>query len=64
MSAIRRYILVDRDDNESDFDFDNYQDALAAARAADSAVVAHIYEFNDSELVWTPTNDDRWPPTS
>ena len=63
MAEIRRYVLVDTDDQESNREFDTYADALVAARHEGKAVIAHVFELTDSELVWTPDGSDIWPPT-
>lgn len=62
MSEIRRYVLVDEDDNEQDYEYDSYRAALDAAREYGCAIVARTYEYADSELVWTPDGGDTWPP--
>ncbi len=61
MSEIRRYVLVDADDNEQDYEFANYQDAYASAQKQNMAIIARTYEYSDSELVWTPTGSNEWP---
>ena len=63
MAQIERYVLVDRDNTEGDHEFDDYQEA---ERAADEnhAVIARIYTYEDSELVWTPDGSNQWPPGS
>lgn len=62
MSEIRKYILVDRNDEEVGDYFDDF-DAAKRAAASDCAVVAHVFEYADQELVWTPNGDQgSWPP--
>lgn len=62
MSEIRRYVLVDEDDNEQDHEYDRYEDAEREATMQGFAIVARTYEYADSELVWTPDGSDTWPP--
>lgn len=61
MAEITRYVLVDRDDNEGEYEYERYDEAVAAA-GADHAVVERHYVYDDSELVWTPNGADSWPP--
>lgn len=62
MSAeILRYVLVDRDDNEGDYEYTTLAEAKADA-GDDHAVVERTYTYDDSELVWTPDGSDTWPP--
>ena len=63
MATINKYILVDRDGTEGDAYYDGYHEAEAEAARTDCAVLAHIYEYNDSELVYTPDGSERWPPS-
>lgn len=62
MSDIRRYVLVDADDTELDYEYDSFNEASAAASTQGCAVIARIYEYSDSELVWTPNGEEQWPP--
>lgn len=62
MSEIRQYILVDESDNEGTAIYSDYDEALEDARRYGHAVVAQVYEYTDSELVWTPDGGDTWPP--
>lgn len=62
MSEIRKYILVDSHGNEDDCYRDDYRDAYEQARKRNCAVVAHVFTFDDSELIWTPNGDTTWPP--
>lgn len=62
MSEIRKYVLVGRDNAEDDYEYDVYQDAYQAASRRNMAVIARIYAYDDSELVWTPDGSDTWPP--
>ncbi|ANA86489.1 hypothetical protein BH762_gp029 [Gordonia phage OneUp] len=64
MAEIVKYVLVDSDDNEGDHYYDSLVEARQIARLTDQAVVAHTFEFSDSELVWTPNGDTTWPPTT
>lgn len=61
MAEISRYVLVDRDDNERDHEYDTYQEAVNAA-GSDYAVIERHYVYDDSELVYTPDGSDTWPP--
>jgi hypothetical protein len=62
LAEIRRYILVDTDDTELDPEFDSFTEAQEQAQASGCAVAARIYEYSDTELVWTPDGGDTWPP--
>jgi hypothetical protein len=64
MSEIRRYVLVNEDDHEEDFEYWSYAEAERAAKRVGSAIIARTYEFADSELAWTPDGGDVWPPGS
>ncbi len=61
MAEITRYVLVDRADQEGDYEYDLMQEAIDAADA-DHAVIERHYVYDDSELVWTPDGSDSWPP--
>ncbi|MDH3291534.1 MAG: hypothetical protein OEO20_11385 [Gemmatimonadota bacterium] len=60
--TIIRYHLVDSDDRVDDYPYDSYQEAYETARRRNMAVLAYVYEFADSELIWTPNGADTWPP--
>ena len=62
MSDMRLYQLVDTDGTESTAIYDDYREAETAATRTGQAVIAHIYEWADSELVFTPGDTDTWPP--
>jgi len=62
MSEIRKYVLVDANDQELAGEFEHFDDAQREAARSGYAVVAQIYEYSDSELVWTPDGSDIWPP--
>jgi hypothetical protein len=64
MARIEKYVLVNGDDESEDFEFDDADEAIAAAFKRDEpvAVVARVYVYDDSELVWTSTGADVWPP--
>lgn len=66
MSEIRRYVLVDLDGQEQDHEYPSLAEAQSFASRHDNAgryaVFAHVYVFDESELVWTP-NGHVWPPT-
>lgn len=61
MATIERYVLVDRDDHEGEYEYETLDEAQGAAGTT-HAVIARIYEYDDSELVWTPNGSNRWPP--
>lgn len=61
MAEITRYVLVNRDDVEQVYEYEQYQEAVDAA-GPDHAVVERHYEYSDSELVWTPNRSPTWPP--
>ena len=60
--TIEKYVLVDGADVALDGYYDSFQKARSEAVAKGCAVVAHIWEWSDSELVWTPDGGDTWPP--
>lgn len=62
MSEIRKYVLVDKDDHELDDEYDTLDKAQLDAARSGCAVVARVYEYSDSELVWTPDGSNVWPP--
>ena len=64
MVEIRRYVLVDRNDHEGPEEYANLDEAINAAQVLGEgeAVIARVYEYTDSELVWTPDGSDTWPP--
>lgn len=62
MSEIRRYVLVGADNVEDDYEYESYQEAYESARRRNMAVIARVYVYDDSELVWTPDGSDTWPP--
>ncbi len=62
MSEIHRYVLVDRDDMEQDYEYSSYRDAETDAMRQNAAVICRTYVYDDSELVWTPDGSDAWPP--
>lgn len=63
MSEIRRYVLVARDNTEEDYEYADYAEAYEAANRRNMAVIARVYAYEDSELIWTPDGSDVWPPT-
>jgi hypothetical protein len=64
MPNIERYVLIDSDNNEGDWEYESFKEAVGEAISqGDTAVVARIYEYDDSELVWTPDGSSVWPPT-
>lgn len=64
MSAeITKYVLVDADDAEGDWEYDTKDEAIAQARITNEyAVIEQTYVYDDSTLVWTPDGSDVWPP--
>lgn len=64
MAEISRYVLVNEDDVEDDYEFDSYQEALREAqRRGNVAIVERTYVYDDTSLVWTPDGSETWPPT-
>jgi hypothetical protein len=59
---IIRYVLVDKNDQEADYEYEIYSEALLEAGKKDCAIVRRTYTYDDSELVWTPNNSATWPP--
>lgn len=65
MSEIRKYVIVTNANVEDDYEYDDPNEAIEnAAKRGLTAVIARIYTFDDSELVWTSTGDNTWPPTT
>ena len=62
MAEILRFVLVDLGDQEQDYEYDTYQEAVTDARKYGLAVVQRTYIYDDHELVWTPDGTDIWPP--
>ena len=69
MNEIRKYVLVDRNDTEADYEYGSLREARKAGAKYDQAVVARLYVREDedliydhSELVWTPDGGNVWPP--
>jgi hypothetical protein len=58
--SIERYVLVDKQGIEGDWEYETFQEAQAAAD--DRAIIMRTYEYDDSELVWTPDGSNTWPP--
>ena len=59
--TISRYVLVDENDVEGDFEYESFADAKKDAGTT-NAVIERTYEYSDSELAWTPNGADVWPP--
>lgn len=59
--TIEMYVLIDRDGLSLDAVFDDFEEAENAA-GSEYAVVARIFEYSDSELVYTPDGSMTWPP--
>ena len=59
MATIEKYIIAQANGSELDYEYDDYQEALGAARdKADQTnkkwqVIARQYEYTDSELIET-----------
>lgn len=66
MLPIIRYVLVDAEDVESSREYaeTEYEEAKQVAGQLGHAIIARYYEYDDSELIWTPKGDDVWPPPS
>jgi phage I-like protein len=62
--TIIRYVIVNDDGREHDYEHETLEAAIDVATCKGSAVVARTYTFDDSELVWTPDGSDTWPPDS
>lgn len=64
MSEIRTYVLVNDDDEYVSDEFDTLDEAKneVSFRNEPFAIVALVYTFEDSELVWTPDGGKVWPP--
>lgn len=58
---ISRYVLVDPDGSEHDFEYQRADNAVQDAQKQGCAVVERQYELSDTELVWTPNGEDTWP---
>lgn len=61
MASISRYVLVDRNDQEQDHEYEDYDEAVQAAGDT-HAVIEREYEYSGSSLVWTPDGRGTWPP--
>lgn len=64
MAEIERYVLVNGDDVSEGFEYGTASEAIAEASKRDEpmAVMARTYVYDDSEVVWTSTGDNTWPP--
>lgn len=63
-AEIRRYVLVSEQDIEGTLEYSTLEAAIVDAKImGHAAVVAHIYTWEDSELIWTPDEEDVWPPS-
>ena len=64
MTSIERYVIVGEDDQPIDsVVYDTMHEAIAAAPTDEPvAVIAYEYEYAGSELVWSSTGEDFWPP--
>lgn len=63
MAHISKYVLVDRDDNEGEHEYDSYDEAVKLAEDRNCAVIERQYVYDDSSLVWTPDGSTTWPPS-
>lgn len=61
MSEILKFVLVDADGVEGDYEYDDCQEAIKSAGTT-HAVIQRTYTYDDSELVWTPNGRHIWPP--
>lgn len=59
-----RYVIVDAEENEEDWEYDRFEQAKNVARRRGHAVVVRTYEYTDTALVWTPNGSDTWPPAT
>lgn len=64
MSEITRYVLVDRDDHEQDYEYETLDGARVPCDGEEFAIIERTYTYDDSELVWTPNGATTWPPTT
>lgn len=67
MATISRYVIVNDQDHEEDYEYEDFDKAKEDAETREEkgerlAIVERTYEYSDSELVWTSTGADRWPP--
>lgn len=68
-AEISRYVLVGLDDMEGDVEYPTMEEAkiealrLSGAGQGQYAIVAHMYEYADTELIWTPDGESVWPPS-
>jgi hypothetical protein len=62
MSEITRYVIVDDNGREYDYEYESFAEAKSIASKEGSAVIERVYLFDDSELVWTPSGEDTLPP--
>ncbi len=63
MASITRYVVVDAQGNEADWEHDTITEAMdSVSDGQPYAVIERVYEYDDSSLVYTSTGDDTWPP--
>lgn len=64
MASIERYVIVDKDDHEDDYEYASMDEAIEVIeeRTGQWAVVMRHYVYDDSELVWTSDGRHTWPP--
>lgn len=58
---ILRFVLVDSDNNEDNYEYTDREQAERDAAKESKAVIMRTYVYDDSELVWTPNGNDVWP---
>lgn len=73
MASILKYVVVDKHDQEQDWEEDTYQEAVdeaerrATATGDPWAVIEREYEYSDSALVYTTDQGHgdsiSWPPS-
>lgn len=65
MASITRYVVVDDQGNEGDWEYNTMADAIEdAPNDAEFGVIERVYEYDDSSLVFTSTGADTWPPNA
>lgn len=62
MSTISRWVLIDLNDVEQDYEYSDYEEAKTAAEKAGFALAERLYELTETALSWTPNSEISWPP--
>lgn len=62
MAEIIRFVTIDLDDNEGESEYRTQEEAIAVASKVGHAVAMKTYVLDDTELVWTPQDENYWPP--